>query len=211
MPVLVPKGKRAVSIIVDQAVQRSGFVVPNSRVDVLVTMAGGSGGDRKSRIVLQDVTILAADQTVEMKDNKPVTMTTVTMALSPEETERLTLAQSEGKVALALRNVQDTAQISTPGITAAQLMGGATPPSSTAKKATPAAPSVAKRAPGPARTAAPMAQPAPAAQAPVSVPPPPTHTVSIIRGTAVSEQTYMQDSGGGWTEGTKADATKKAR
>ena len=134
MPVLIPVGKRAVSIIVEQATQKSGFVVPNSRVDVLVTMAGTGWRLRKSRIVLQDVTVLAADMTVEMKDNKPVTMTTVTMALSPEEAERLALSQNQGRVTLALRNLQDTARVSTPGVTAAQLMGSPAPAPSPAKK-----------------------------------------------------------------------------
>ncbi len=193
MPVLIPNGKRAVSIIVEQATQKSGFVVPNSRVDVLVTMAPKGSQDTESRIVLQDVTVLAADQTVEMKDNKPVAMTTVTMALSPEETERLALAQHQGKVTLALRNIQDTARISTPGVNTAQLMGSPAPAPASAKKET----STAKRAKPAVRTAQ---APPPIAQSPQGPPPLPKHTVSVIRGVASTDTVFVQDPDRGWLE-----------
>ncbi len=198
MPVLVPNGKRAVSIIVEQATQRSGFVVPNSRVDVLVTMTPKGSQDTESRIVLQDVTVLASDQTVEMKDNKPVTMTTVTMALSPEETERLALAQNQGKVTLALRNVQDTARISTPGVNTAQLMRGPAPAPSPEKKSTAVARSTTKR---PSKPAVKTAEVSPSSAKPPQGPPPmPTHTVSVIRGVASSDMVFVQDPDRGWLE-----------
>ncbi len=193
MPALVPSGKRAVSIVVEQALQKTGFVVPNSRVDVLVTLTPKGSQDRQSRIVLQDVTVLASDQTVEMKDNKPVTMTTVTMALSPEETERLALAQNEGRVTLALRNVQDTAVISTPGVNTAQLMGGPAPAPPSAKKET----STVKRAKPAVRTAQ---APPPVAQSPQGPPPLPKHTVSVIRGVASTDTVFVQDPDRGWLE-----------
>ena len=193
MPVLVPPGKRAVSIVVEQALQKTGFVVPNSRVDVLVTLTPKGSQDRQSRIVLQDVTVLASDQTVEMKDNKPVTMTTVTMALSPEETERLALAQNEGRVTLALRNVQDNAVISTPGVNTAQLMGGPAPAPASTKKET----STAKRAKPAVRTAQ---APPPIAQSPQGPPPLPKYTVSVIRGVASTDTVFVGDPDHGWHE-----------
>ncbi len=199
MPVLVPPGKRGVSIKVDEAVQKSGFVLPNSRVDVLVTMARKVGEAKETRIVLQDVTILAADQTVEMKDNRPVTMTTVTMALSPEEAERLALAQNEGKVTFALRNLQDTDRVSTSGVTTAQLLGG--PPPAPAAERKPHA--SVKRAREPVRMAAP---------APPIPPPPQIHTVSVIRGVSATEYGFIRDPDRGWVESpAKADGAKKSR
>ncbi len=207
MPVLVPNGKRAVSIVVEQATQKSGFVVPNSRVDVVVTMTPQGAGDKRARIVLQDILVLAADQTVEMKDNKPVTMTTVTMALSPEEAERLALAQNDGRVTLALRNVQDTALVSTPGVTTAQLMGSPAPAPSSMKKSTIAARPKARRHGAPVQ-APPPVQPV-AVQAP---PPPPTHTVSVVRGTTATDYTFVQDADRGWKEAPgKADGSRKAQ
>jgi Flp pilus assembly protein CpaB len=198
--------------VVEQAVQKSGFVVPNSHVDVLVTMARDAGGTKQSRIVLQDITVLAADQTVEMKDNKPVAMTTVTMALAPEEAERLALAQNEGRVTLALRNIQDTDRVSTSGVTTAQLMGSPGPAPAPAKKVTSKSPSTTKTArqaarPAPTAQAAPMAQPIPSVQAA----PRQTHTVAVIRGTTVAEETFVQDPGRGWVEAPRGDGAKKAR
>lgn len=217
MPVLVPAGKRAVTIKVDEAIQKSGFVVPNSRVDVLVTMARQTGQSRESRIVLQDVMVLASDQAVEMKDNKPVTMTTVTMAVSPQEAERLALAQNEGKVTLALRNLQDSAQISTPGVTTAQLLGSPAPAPTAAKPRAkvPAstAPSKGKRSSPPVAVAT---QPAVAAHAPATVPPPQVapaaakHTVSVIKGANATDVVFVQDAERGWLEApAKADGAKK--
>ena len=213
MPVLVPPGKRAVSIKVDEAVQRSGFVLPNSRVDVLVTMSRDTGRTKESRIVLQDVGVLASDQTVEMKDNKPVTMVTVTMALSPEETERLALAQNEGKVTLALRNMQDTARISTPGVTVAQLLGSPAPvPAAVGKQEKKPATSVRSAAKRPSKPAVEAtATPSPIAKAPeVSGPQASKHTVSVIKGASSTDVVFVQDSERGWLEApSKGDGAKR--
>ncbi len=231
MPVLVPTGKRAVTIKVDEAVQKSGFVVPNSRVDVLVTMARKLGEAKETRIVLQDVLVLASDQTVEMKDNKPVTMTTVTMAITPEETERLALAQNEGRVTLALRNLNDNRVVSTAGVTTAQLLGSPAPaPRSPgaakpvaklrsrgagtaqgARPVQPAAPAAARvEAPAPAHSTVPAAMqvqgPAPAQT--VSAAPVETVSVSVIRGTSETEYRFVKDPNRGWAEAPREERSK---
>ncbi len=93
MPMLVPEGQRGVTIKLDEAVREGGFLLPNSRVDVLVSMPKAPGSQEKiAKVILQDVTVLAAGQTVELRDNKPVTNTTVTLALTPQQTERLAVA-----------------------------------------------------------------------------------------------------------------------
>jgi pilus assembly protein CpaB len=224
MPVLVPSGKRAVTIKVDEAAQKSGFVVPNSRVDVVVTMARKPGESKEARIVLQDVLVLASDQTVEMKDNKPVTMTTVTMAISPEEAERLALAQNEGRVTLALRNLQDTARSSTPGVTIAQLLGTPAPASATAVKPQPRKTSARPvrpkgqpvATPPPAVTALPVPPPSAPAPPPVAVKAPevqptvPTHKVSVIRGASATDMVFVQDAERGWLESpNKGDSARR--
>lgn len=193
LPILIPDGKRAISIKVDEAIQRSGFVLPNSRVDVLVTMSPGAGAPKVARIVLQDILVLAADQTVEMKDNKPVTMTTVTMAISPEETERLALAQHEGKVTLALRNLKDEKVVSTTGVTTSQLLGS---PASGSN-----ASGASKGGDKSARTAGSgVRRVVPSARKPPATPPSPvrTHVVSVIRGTSASEYKFVLDNQRGW-------------
>ncbi|MGH2394819.1 MAG: Flp pilus assembly protein CpaB, partial [Candidatus Limnocylindria bacterium] len=123
MPMLIPEGQRGVTIKLDAALRESGFVMPNSRVDVLVSMPRAPGSSEKiSKVILQDVTVLAAGQTVEIKDNKPVTNTTVTMALTPQQVERLAVAQAEGKLMLVQRNLRDTELVRTPGATPSSLL-----------------------------------------------------------------------------------------
>jgi pilus assembly protein CpaB len=181
MPMLVPEGQRAVTIKVDDAVKESGFVLPNSRVDVLVSMAKDrSSQDRISKVIIQDVTVLAAGQTVELRDNKPVTVTTVTLALQPAQVERLALAQTEGKLMLAMRNLRDTQIVQTKGVTAASLLSDAAP------SAAPAPPVVAKAAP--VKVSAPL--------------PPPrveTHAVTVLRGNKPAEVVFTRDDRG-WAE-----------
>lgn len=211
MPMMVPAGKRAVTIKVDEAAQKSGFLLPNSRVDVLVTMSrDGVGGGKESRVVLQDVTVLAADQTVETKDNRPVTMTTVTLALTPAEAERLALAQNEGKVNMAIRSMGDTSVVTTAGVTTNQLLGSPAPaPAKTANAGTKPTP-VRKITAGAKRAAvpAPVASAPPTAVAPAPAAPAPTHTVAVIRGVSVSQQVFVKDNDKGWVESAGEDAAK---
>ena len=179
MPMLVPEGQRAVTIKVDDAIKESGFVLPNSRVDVLVSMAKDKASqDRISKVIIQDVTVLAAGQTVELRDNKPVTITTVTLALDPAQAERLALAQSEGKLTLAMRNLRDNQIVQTKGVTAASLLSDAS--------ATAAAPT--KIITREAKISAPL--------------PPPrmeTHSVTVLRGNKPTEILFTRD-GQDWLE-----------
>jgi pilus assembly protein CpaB len=199
MPMLVPEGQRAVTIKVDDAVRESGFVLPNSRVDVLVSMAKTKTQDERiAKVILQDVLVLAAGQTVEMRDNKPVTVTTVTLSLTPEQTERLAVAQAEGKLTLAMRNLRDNQVVKTTGATPTALLsdaGAAAPrapePLSVATKPTPAP---VRPRPAPAVVSAPL--PAPKLDA---------HTVSVIRGGKVSEQTFVRQDGQAWVERNHSD------
>jgi pilus assembly protein CpaB len=181
MPMLVPEGQRAVTIKVDDAVKESGFVLPNSRVDVLVSMAKDrSSQDRISKVILQDVTVLAAGQTVELRDNKPVTVTTVTLALVPAQVERLALAQTEGKLMLAMRNLRDTQIVQTRGVTAASLLSDAAPSA--------APPAVAPQKSTTVKVSAPL--------------PPPrveTHAVTVLRGSKPAEVVFTRDDRG-WAE-----------
>ncbi len=134
LPMLVPEGLRGVTIKVGRAVQESGFVHPNSHVDVVVSIAkGGTSRDKIAKVVLQNVLVLAAGQTVEMYNNKPVRVTTVTLALTPTQVERLALAQTEGRLMLATRNLHDDQVIRTDGITRRSLLGHE--PSKAPKKA----------------------------------------------------------------------------
>ena len=177
MPMLIPEGQRGVTIRVDDAMRESGFVLPNSRVDVLVSMPKAGSNEKIAKVILQDVAVLAAGQTVEMKDNKPVTNTTVTLALTPQQVERLAVAQSEGRLMLAQRNLRDTQFVRTPGATPSSLLSDIAPaPNPEAK------PTVLARS------------------APLPLPVVEKYPVAVIRGTKVSEQTFVRERGNSWAE-----------
>jgi pilus assembly protein CpaB len=144
----VPAGMRAFSVKVNEVVGVGGFIVPDSRVDVVVTTAISPQRQQEqvSKTFLQDVQVLAVGQIVEQKDNKPVTVNTVTIAVTPEDAEKLALASNDGKIQLVLRNFSDNKKIETPGSDKGGLLGSlrpAPPPSAgktkgTARKQVPA-------------------------------------------------------------------------
>lgn len=110
LPATIPEGMRAVSVAVNDVVGVAGFVVPGTTVDVLVTgaIAGGHGGN-VTRTILEDVPVLAAGQKIEQdRAGKPQTVPVVTLLVSPEDADKLTMASTEGKIQLALRNTIDT-------------------------------------------------------------------------------------------------------
>lgn len=82
MPILIPEGMRALSVRVDEVVGVAGFVLPGTRVDVLVTVDDRNGGNREntiSRVVLQNIAVLASGQTVQRDvEGKPQTVSVVT-------------------------------------------------------------------------------------------------------------------------------------
>lgn len=121
LPLLIPSGMRALSVPVDEVSDIAGFVLPHARVDVLVTVASG---DRPiSKIVLQNIEVLAIAQDIEQVNDKPQVVHVVTMLVSPDQAERLTMASGQGALRLALRNYDDKSPVTTSGVTMAQLLG----------------------------------------------------------------------------------------
>jgi len=155
---LIPPGMRAISVRANDVVGVAGFVLPGTRVDVLVTGRPPGGDDAETRTVLQNVAVLSAGQTIQ-NDGKsqPIVAPVVTLLVTPVEAEALTLANSEGHIQLLLRNATDRATAATPGRRLHELYGQAAKPA-----ATPARQVVVQYA----RTATPPA----AAPAPAAVP-----------------------------------------
>lgn len=111
LPALIPPGMRAVSVRVNEVVSVAGFVTPGTRVDVLLTGTPGNGGDQQTTTVLQDVQVLASGHTLERTSSGEAQNTAViTLLVSPDDAQRLTLASTEGHIQLALRNPLDTKQ-----------------------------------------------------------------------------------------------------
>ncbi len=130
LPPIIPAGMRAISVRVNEVIGVAGYVLPGTRVDVLATASPSSNqADMITKVVLQNITVLTAGTRLEQddKEGKPVQVTVVTMAVTPEQAEKLALASTEGKIQLALRNPLDTSTPETPGIRPALLLGTARP------------------------------------------------------------------------------------
>jgi len=124
MPLLIPFGMRAVSVPVDEVSDVAGFVLPHSRVDVLVATQGGEGAHQGafSKVVLQNVEVLAVAQEVEKKKDEPTVVKVVTLLVTPQEAERLALASHSGSLRLAMRNYNDNKIVLTNGTDVAQML-----------------------------------------------------------------------------------------
>lgn len=105
---LIEKDKRAVTVRVDDVVGVGGFLLPGNRVDVLATKkTDGAGNTAKAETILEDLRVLAVDQTASTDKTQPVVVRAVTLEMTPEEAEKLVKAKTEGQLQLALRNPLD--------------------------------------------------------------------------------------------------------
>jgi len=181
LPPAIPPGLRAVSVRVNEVIGVAGYVLPGTRVDVLATVSPtGQNGDMTSKVILTNVQVLAAGTKIERDTdrNKPLAVSVVTLLVDPEEAERLTLASTEGKIQLALRNPLDKTMPATHGIRPAALFGlGA--PTRTAVARTRVA-------------SASQALPASPAK-PVAVAAPELPTIEIIRGDKRAHEVVRQE------------------
>ena len=144
LTVTIPEGMRALTVAVNEVVAVAGFVIPGTMVDVLVTGAASGGGEQSlTRTILENVRVLAAGQTIERdKDGEPQKVPVITMLLTPEQANILTLASTEGRIQLSLRNTIDTKQASPPLVLSSSLFSVPPPP-----RPVPGPRPVARRAP----------------------------------------------------------------
>jgi pilus assembly protein CpaB len=91
---------------VDDVVGVAGFLLPGNRVDVLATRKS-SNANAQSETILEDLRVLAVDQTSSTDKTQPVVVRAVTLEMTPEEAEVLVKAMAEGRLQLALRNPLD--------------------------------------------------------------------------------------------------------
>jgi pilus assembly protein CpaB len=168
---------RAMSVKVDEVIGVAGFVVPGTRVDLVVTLRGsGQAEGSMARTVASNVLVLTAGTKFDQeqaKDGKAQPSTVVTLAVSPSDAERVALASSEGRISLALRNPLDVAPTESAGVHVAALRHG-----------TASAPEPAKPQPVAPRRPAVVVPPAVAAPVPVQK----IYTVEAIRGAKRTEE-----------------------
>ncbi len=164
LEVAIPPGMRAVSVGVDDVVAVAGFVTPSTIVDVMVTGTGPGGF--VTRTILEHIPVLAAGQQVQPDANgKPQTVPVVTLLVTPEQAEKLTLASANGRIHLMLRNTTDTADVNPPPAYGNALFAGSAPVEAPRKVVTKV-----------------VQQQAPA--------PPPQWPVQVIRGGKVDVQSF---------------------
>ena len=129
LPPTIATGMRAISVKVNEVIGVAGFVVPGTRVDVVVTI--GQREDSVSRVIVSNVQVLTAGTKMDQdqaKDGKAMPSTVVTLLVTPADAERIALASAEGSIMLTLRNPMDAVPTETKGTRLAALMGAPDPP-----------------------------------------------------------------------------------
>jgi pilus assembly protein CpaB len=122
-------GYRAMTVKVDDAAGISGFIMPGTLVDVVVTLdprEGSGHQDPIAKIVLQNIKVLASGQNIDKPENEREanSVKAVTLQVTPEQAEKLALASTEGRLQLVMRSQIDQGDEQTPGVNKRNLLGG---------------------------------------------------------------------------------------
>ena len=146
----IPPGMRATAVKSNEIVGVAGFLYPGSHVDVLATyQVPGVQGPQQTitQTVLQDVEVLTAGQTIEPDpQGKPQQVNVVTLLLTPEDSQKVQLAGTQGQIQFVLRNGTDGKNVELRPSRLDQMAGIVKPPDPPAKK------SKSKPAPPPQHT-----------------------------------------------------------
>src|SRR5690606_32335853 len=190
LEVKISPGKRATAISIDEVSGISGLIQPNSRVDVLVTLAADGGrNNRMAKLFMSNMRVLSVGTQVQRGDDgRAIQATTVALEVTPQEAEQLAIAQQEGELQLVLRGYGDPDSISTGGANARDVLGQL--------RGAVSAPPPVQRSTRPAPRPAPRSTPAPQPPAPVVQVPvrPESTTVRVIRRGDVEQQKFQKDS-----------------
>jgi len=177
VPAVIKDRKRAMSVKVDQIIGVSGFIKPGDRVDVLVTLVNPENGAPTTKIVLENMLVLATGAQVAKEGTGPASpVGVITLEVTPEEAEKVALATSQGRIQLALRSYKDSKEVYTRGATVPALLASY-------KLAGPVRQTQAIRAPAP--------KAAPRSAAPRAAPPPYAYSVWTVNGSA-QQQTKIK-------------------
>jgi pilus assembly protein CpaB len=123
---LLPPGMRAAAVRVDDVVGVAGFIHPGDTVDVIATIRHEGGNNTSSKVILQRIKVLAVGKELDQRSKsseKVVPATVATLMVDAEESERLALAATQGKILLTLRSGADVDVVATRGVTPASLLG----------------------------------------------------------------------------------------
>lgn len=106
-------GMRAVSVESSAVSGVGGFVLPGDRVDILVTRQMGEGEKQMpvTQVLAENSLVMGVDQTSDPETNKPLVAKAITIEVTPDQAQAISLAQSVGEISLSLRQVSDTAPL----------------------------------------------------------------------------------------------------
>jgi pilus assembly protein CpaB len=198
LEVKITPGKRAMSLRINDVTGIAGMIQPNSRVDVMVTMESPSTqGRRVAKLFMSNMRVLAIGAAVQRGDDgRPINATVGTLEVTPEEAERLAIAQVQGQIQFVLRGYGDPDSVNTKGATSSDVI-------LQLKSAPEARPAPARTASKPAPKPTPLVveTPPPVAVAPVKPKLPDSLTVRVYRAGKPSDTRFQSDSG--------RDTTKK--
>ena len=131
MAAVTDPNKRAMSVKVDDVIGVAGFIKPADHVDVMVTIEppGGKQGNSVSKMILENVKVLAAGTQMERKgkDEEPKQVQVITVEVEVEEAEKLALASTQGRLRLALRNPLNKEHVLTKGANVGTLLSSFRP------------------------------------------------------------------------------------
>ena len=114
---LITPGKRAMAVKGNAVMGLAGFVRPGDRVDVIVSLTVGQNDDPVTKLVLEQVKVLATGTQLSPpdEDGQAASVDVYTLELTPAQSERLALASTRGTLHFALRNEQDVENVRTTG------------------------------------------------------------------------------------------------
>ncbi len=134
VPSIIPKGYRAVSVLVSDASSAAGLILPRAKVDVICSRTG-SLNEAVSNLILQDVQVLSVGRVTELQMAAPDakgsavavnpssgTQRAVTLLVTPEDASKLEMAKNNGKISLALRNPSDSGRLDNPTPTTGEVI-----------------------------------------------------------------------------------------
>jgi pilus assembly protein CpaB len=171
----IEKGKRAVTVAVDDVRGVAGFVFPGDFVDVVLTRTGNSIGPQDfAEVILQHVKVLAIDQMAGERQERPTVAKAVTVEVSPDQALRILLAANVGKLSLILRQPAEVEMAPDAKVTDHDLFGGDAPPA-------PAPAAAENPIPEPTLSQVSYVLPPQPALRPPPPPEPATRTVTVVR------------------------------
>ena len=181
----IPPGQRAMAVRINDVAGISGLLLPNSRVDVLVTIQESAGSGRQvAKLFMSNMLVLSVGTEIQRdQTGKAINATTVTLAVTPEEAERLAIAMNTGAIQLVLRGYGEPDSVRTRGATSsdvlAQLQGNRPPP-----------PAAAPSSPRPRTTVRPAPPPVRVAPPPPPLAPPESALVNVYRAGKATPQKF---------------------